>query len=208
LLIWKEKHILDMFTFFFPMRISLSPRINIPSSQATILARLVSDGCILHEEYADLPEKEHALIEVLPQGILTNFIGKDNIPQKVEIQIQMSAYDIEKMLHLKQRIQRIKDLITRYSTLNIDRAACAQSPIKQQAYSINVTCQFSTDKATRQLQRPASTSPLEKMYISLYQVLSAICGWWTKVMMSTVIANREAVKVSFDPVSSKKSALV
>ena len=149
--------------------------------------------CLLHKEYGDMPEKEQQVIEMLPQLSYLKLSAQQQLPERITIEIAIQQYDLDKMRHIKTRLQRIKDLVTRYSSLSTDRMACLQSPIKQTPYMIEVDCILNQEHTGRELVWKQDLTELEKIYIRRHHILSSLCCWWEDMMKVSVVGIRQPI---------------
>lgn len=154
--------------------------------QEWLLMTVVCPACRLHEWIAERWEKEQQVIEILPAS---HFLKDQSIPERVTLVLHMSAYDIEKMRHIKLRMQRVKELITKYTTLSADRTACVQSPVLSAPYTISVDCLLNKEKTYREVRRNQKVTPLEEMYIRRYQVFHTLFSWWDKIMSTSLLGD-------------------
>lgn len=166
------------------------------SAQKTVdLITTIAPACIVHEKYAELWERLQKLIELLP-------ITPKQTYEWSKIRIEMSVYDIEKMRLIKQRMQLVKELITTYSTIQIDRKSCVQSSIPSSPYVIMATYHKWNILFDQQL------STLESFYIRQYHILSTLLLWRSKTMWTAPLGSWESLLGSKTTSSSKRSRVL
>lgn len=167
-----------------------------PEQKIDFITR-ISPACVLLEERFDLPERQHKIIEVLPTD--NSFKQHDT----KSFNIQITAYDLEKMRLIKQRIQFIKELLTTYTSLKVDRASCVKSSISSISYTIPGTYNQWNIVRGKQL------SALEFFYIRWYNILFTLCLWRSKTMMSSVVWDWEPLLWSkSEKVIQKRKSMV
>lgn len=106
------------------------------------------------------------------------------------------------MRHIKQRLQLIKQLVTRYSKLSLDRSACATSPLATQPYKKTVTCFIQPNGW--EVVWAKELSGLEQLYITYYQVLQILCTRWESSLHVSVVGPRESLPVKGEPLKENK----
>ena len=100
------------------------------------------------------------------------------------------------MHHMKQRLQLIKQLVTRYSKLSLDRSVCATSSIAQQPYKKTVTCFIQPHGW--EVVWAKEISGLEQLYITYYQLLQNLCTRWESSLHVSVVGQREPLPTKID----------
>jgi hypothetical protein len=104
------------------------------------------------------------------------------------------------MRSIKQRLQLIKQLVTRYSKLSLDRSACATSPLAAQPYKKTVTCFIQPNGW--EVVWAKELSGLEQLYITYYQLLHTLCTRWESSLHVSVVGQREPLPTKIDQLKS------
>ncbi len=104
--------------------------------------------------------------------------------------------DLIRMRRIKQRLQLIKQLVTRYSKISLQRSACATSSVATQPYKKTVTC-FMQPNGWEVIWAK-ELSGLEQLYIAYYQLLQILCTRWESSLHVSVVGQREQLPVKVE----------